>query len=239
MHMKKTLLATTLATITLISTSSAYAADSVDLKVGGTIAPASCTPTLSSGGTFDYGDIKADTLKTGAYTVLPEKVLELSITCDSKARIALRGVSERKGSVAGYIENSSGVGLVNPATKIPEMYTASVIGLGFDGSTKIGGYSVRITQDVTIDGQVANIIDRSSKSSIYPLWSSTNNGAEIISVRPDLRVSWAAKGETNPVSFKTMVGKVLIKPYINEPSSLDLTKPIKLDGLATLELMYL
>ncbi|WP_413508131.1 DUF1120 domain-containing protein [Serratia proteamaculans] len=236
--MKKTLLATTLATITLISNSSAFATDSVDLSVGGTIAPASCTPTLSSGGTFDYGDIKADTLKTGDYTILPEKGLDLSITCDSKAKIALRGMSGRKGSVAGPAEDSSGVAMLGGTVKIPGMGTIPVIGLGLDGSTKIGGYSV-IISDATIDGQVADIINRSSQSSIYPSWSTTNNTSEIMSTQPDLRISWAAKGETNPVSFKTMVARVVIKPYINVSSSLNLTKPIKLDGLATLELMYL
>lgn len=234
--MKKTLLATTLATITLISASSAYAADSVDLSVGGSIAPASCTPTLDNGGTLDYGVIKTDALKTGAYTALPDRGIDLTITCDSKAKIALRGMSERKGSVAGFTENSSGVAIVNPATKLPEMYTAAVIGLGYDGGTKIGGYAVKIGKDATIDGQAAVVI---SQSKTFPSWSSENNDTEIISTTPDFRVSWAAKGETTPVSFKTMVARVIVRAYINEPSSLNLTKPIKLDGLATLELVYL
>lgn len=234
--MKKTLLATTLATITLISASSAFAADSVDLKVGGSIAPASCTPTLDNGGTLDYGVIKTDTLKAGAYTALPDRGIDLTITCDSKAKIALRGISERKGSLAGFAENSSGVGTVYPSTKLPEMDTSSVTGLGFDSGKKIGGYAAKIAPDATIDGQAAVVI---SQSKTYPSWSLKNSDTEIISAFPGTRVSWAAKGETNPISFKTMVARLVIRAYINEPSSLDLTKPIKLDGLATLELMYL
>ena len=87
--MKKTVLALAL----LATTASAFAADSVDVRVIGTIVPAACTPTLSGGGTVDYGTIKADTISATDYTVLPEKQISFLDPCDAPAKVALNAAT--------------------------------------------------------------------------------------------------------------------------------------------------
>ncbi|MNW06548.1 hypothetical protein D3C71_2029760 [compost metagenome] len=51
--------------------------------------------------------------------------------------------------------------------------------------------------------------------------------------------SWAATGTLTPVAFKTLATTLEVQAFINKASELDITKPIQLDGLATLELIYL
>lgn len=240
--MKKTLLATTLATITLISTSSAFAADSVDLSVGGTIAPVACVPTLSGGGIIDYGDIKADTLSKNDYTTLPKKTLDIAITCDGMTMAAVHAINNRIGSV--------GVGRGGDIAGDPASYrgdsTANyvVVGLGMDGNTKIGSYRIFFnSKSVMIDNQDTPLIKRKT-----PNWIPGASAADW-SWQIDLNNDLYSRGSDNamlswgnkniPISFKTMTGTLAIEAYIAKTSVIDLTKPIKLDGSTTLELVYL
>ncbi|WP_413503241.1 DUF1120 domain-containing protein [Serratia proteamaculans] len=243
--MKKTLLATTLATITLISASSAFAADSVDLSVGGTIAPIACVPTLSGGGTIDYGDIKADTLKTDDYTVLQTKTLDFSITCDGMTKLAINTVNNRKGTVAGSVEFP-----INNNAKAPvalDNTNSGVFGLGTAGTKKIGGYSL-VMSDTTFDGKAAILINNAYSTSPNSYWqgqvSTTGNSPLIQSLNVAVQLkSWMdPAGDLSkpyPAPTKVMASKISVQAYINKASELDITQPIKLDGSTTLELIYL
>jgi len=75
--------------LAVFTTYSAIAADSVEVKVIGTIVPAACTPSIVGGATIDYGTIKSSTLTADNYTLLPVKHLDLAITCDAPAKVAL------------------------------------------------------------------------------------------------------------------------------------------------------
>ncbi|SMB38639.1 conserved exported hypothetical protein [Serratia proteamaculans] len=240
--MKKTLLATTLATITLISASSAYAADSVDLKVGGTIASTACTPTLSGGGSVDYGDIKADILNQDSYTALPKKLIDITITCDGMTKLAIRPINNRPGSIGeGTSKASEKVdenGALSPNPS--DGANATVVGLGTDGPNKIGSYLIRF-DSATVTGD--------NKSLVLLAYSDTGKGWMTGYNRDfyqrfikNVNITWGTilKGDFGtPSAVKTMVGKISIQPYIAKASSLDLTKPIKLDGSTTIELTYL
>ncbi|WP_419245743.1 DUF1120 domain-containing protein [Serratia sp. NFX21] len=234
--MKKTLLATLLAAGAVVCASSVFAADSVDLKVIGTITPVACTPTLSGGGTVDYGTIKADTLKADDYTVLPEKSLDFSITCDGNAKVAVNAFSGRMGSTVGDAEATNGASTI-PAgiTLLGDVTTVQAFGLGLDGTKKIGGYSLKF--DITstkADGVAVDIITRAG---LTGTWFKSPTGSLVS--KPSYQPSWAATGTLTPVAFKTLANKLRVQAFINKASELDITKPIQLDGLATLELIYL
>ncbi len=51
--------------------------------------------------------------------------------------------------------------------------------------------------------------------------------------------SWAATGTTTPVAFTNLSGKLGVQAYLNQRSAFDLTNTVQLDGLSTLELVYL
>lgn len=238
--MKKTLLATALATITLISASSAFAADTVDLKIGGSITQSACTPTLSDGGNIDYGDIKADTLKTDGYTVLPVKTLDFSITCIAPTKVGLSATNNRIGSLAGSTEKGNGAG----AKPVSLSVKSSVFGLGMAGTKKIGGYGID-TANGKYDGKVAIALHTSGVSGWYSYSSEPSGGYLLDGDLGDVKlvVTWGfilpQQYMYSPASFKTMSSTLKVQAYINKASELDITHPIKLDGSTTLELVYL
>lgn len=148
--MKKTVLAM----VVMAAAGHAMAADSVDVKVIGTITPAACTPVLSGGGTVDYGTIKANTLSPTAYTVLDEKTLDLSITCDSPVKVAMKAINGRPDTAAGVTEGTGGFA-VSPVA-LGAKGNAHVAGLGLDGTAKVGGYNVALADaGNTLDGAAA------------------------------------------------------------------------------------
>lgn len=244
--MKKTLLATALATITLISASSTFAADSVDLKVGGTIAPVGCFPTLSGGGTLDYGDIKADILQPDSYTALPKKSIALTITCDGMTKLSLKTINNRSGSIgegtSKGAEKADENGALSPNPS--DGTNATVVGLGKDGSNKIGSYFMTFDgPTVTVDGQAMSLISYSKSAAG---WTTTRASYFYDRFDP-VQVSWGTLAATKPgnptfgtpTAFKTMTSNISVQAYIAKASSLDLTKPLTLDGSTTIELLYL
>ncbi|CAI1945703.1 DUF1120 domain-containing protein [Serratia quinivorans] len=238
--MKKTLLATLLAAGAVFCASSAFAADSVDLKVIGTITPVACIPTLSGAGTVDYGTIKADTLKADAYTALPEKSLDFAITCDGNAKVAVKAFSGRMGSTVGDAEATNGAATIPGGMTIfgTDSSTASLsaFGLGLDGTKKIGGYALVLgNADMKADGVAVDIISRPGPTGA---WVKSTNGTWL-ATKSFQEVSSAAAGTLTPVAFKTLASTLRVQAYLNKASELDITKPIQLDGLATLELIYL
>lgn len=236
--MKKTLLATTLATLTLISASSAFAADSTDLKVGGIIIPAACTPTLSNGGAIDYGFIKGALVHADNYKRLGDLFLDLTITCGYPAKIAISAINGRLGTlVSDSAENALG------AAEVPYMGSSQyAFGLGMAGTQKIGGYTLWLT-DPMYDGKQAAILSKNTKNGVFGNVGagSTNFFEESFISRGNLtkQLSWGALGNFTPVEFKTLKTKITVAAYLNKASKLDLTSIIRLDGQATLELIYL
>lgn len=213
-------------------------AESLDVRVVGTITPAACKPRLNGGGIIDYGTIRPDTLKKDAYTVLDEKQLDFSITCDAPAKVALRTINGRPNSVAGAGNDSVGGSSIAP---VPIFGSAviSVAGLGIDGTKRIGGYGIRIPNgSVILDGKGANGIYKEGSANTWTVSDSTSSSGSLLShvVRYQ---SWAERDSLEPVAFTNMSGKLAVQAYINKASELDLSKPVKLDGLTTLELIYL
>lgn len=228
-QMQKTAIALAMISVT----ASAFAADSVDVKVIGTISPVACTPTLSGGGTIDYGTIKANTLAADAYTVLDEKTLDFSITCDAPAKVAIKAINGRPGSAVSAESEGAGGAARSPVTLFGDTATYSA-GLGLDGTAKIGGYGLRIQDGLTADGTAVSRIFRGVSSS----WSDNPTG-DVYGSSVVRQLTWSAAGSTDPVAFKTLAGKLGVQAYLNKASELDLTKEVKLDGLSTIELVYL
>jgi hypothetical protein len=221
----------------LATTSLPALAESIDVRVIGTIDPAACTPTLSGGGTVDYGTIKPTALAQDAFTLLAEKQLDFAINCDAPAKVAITAHSQR-GASAVKADGSLAV----LATTTAGLYGVSggnvaVAGLGLDGAKGIGGYGLRLTSGtMTADGVAVDSIQSNGNTTS---WATTGTGS-LFNNEANVRYSsWAATGTTTPIAFTTLAGKLGVQAYINKASELDLTKPVALDGLTTLELVYL
>ena len=234
--MMNTMQKSVLALAVLATTSLPALAESVDVRVTGTITPTACTPTLSGGGTIDYGAINPASLSATDYTVLPEKQIDLSITCDAPAKIAVKALNKRPGTLAGVPEGSMGTGTPPAGVILFGSASYSSAGLGLDGTDKIGGYALRLTAGTAqADGTAVDNLFRDN--STLP-WKPSTSGSAFDPFNPR-EVSWAATGQLDPVAFTTLNTKVAVQAYLNKASELDLSKPVVLDGLTTLELVYL
>src|SRR5450830_271670 len=114
-----------LASFLLLSTTSAFAVDTAELIVTGTIRPAACTPTFTGGGTVAYGDIPIASLSATEATKLAEKTISYTITCDAPISLGYEMIENRTGTEAA----------------IPGWGTSTVFGLGLQGGNRIGGYT--------------------------------------------------------------------------------------------------
>lgn len=218
--------------VVLATTSSVVMAESIDVKVIGTITPGACKITLSGDGVIDYGSIMLSSLKRDALNQLDNKQLDFAITCESPAKIALTGIDGRPGTTAGTQSDGSG-----GAAKTPNGIDASngeyAVGLGLDGNKKIGGYTISISNTVA-DNVNVNGIFKQGESEDWSAWKMLP-----LYGNSKLYGSVAKKGEQQPIAFTTLAGKLNVQAYLNKTSELNLTKPIKLDGLTTVELVYL
>ncbi|MEQ9899429.1 DUF1120 domain-containing protein [Pectobacterium punjabense] len=235
MMMMNTVTKTACALAVLAATSTSVMAESIDVRVIGTITPTACKPTLSGGGTIDYGVISPASLKKDTVTVLAEKQVDFSITCDAPAKVAVNAIGT-KSDTATDVKGTGGYpyfiggklfGAVNP----------NVTGLGADGGKNIGGYGIRLVPDTfTLDGNKAINIFRESPDHA---WIKPVDEGILLTWNKKSQTSWSNKSGGNPVAFKMVAGKLGVQAYITKTSELDLSKPVKLDGLTTLEMHYL
>ncbi|WP_241076810.1 DUF1120 domain-containing protein [Achromobacter xylosoxidans] len=200
-------------------------AQSIDVRVIGTITPAACIPTLAGGGVVDYGNIAAATLNQTAATALPPHSIAFAITCDAPTRVALRTLDNRASSVVPGV-----IKIVNPG-----LTDSTAFGLGVGAGKNIGAFALQLEPvDITLDGSSA--VTNMASADGGATWSGPFGGY----ARTDGAImSWATTGSTVPTAFTTMAGTLDVYTAIDKAENLDLSNDVVLDGLATLELVYL
>lgn len=222
---------TVLATILGVTAGQAMAAgDSVDIKVSGEFIPGACAVKFAGGGIVDYGTIKAETILKDDFTMLPVKNVRMDIECDGPMKIAFHVVDMREGSGVelGKIWDGRARG------------NSGYLGLGKSGDKNIGSWAMwldPVDLDTTEgDGVVDPIYTQGS-----PTESTKWNSSELLWLAQtgDWYQSWAARGSKTPLPVNYLMGKLYVQAGINKGSELDLTKPITLDGMATIEVVYL
>lgn len=221
------------AVVMMTTASTSVLAESIDVRVIGTITPTACKPSLSGGGAIDYGVITPKSLKKDSFTYLSMKSVDFSIMCDAPAKVALQARSNRDATAVGMDGRVWQV-----ARDIPlfsGIYDAH--GLGVDGNNKgIGGFGLRFeTDSITADSNKVDSIIKDNNGQ----WKKSPDGSLIKGAGIQRLYSWSKAGAVDPIPFTNLVGSLDIQAYINKSSELDLTKPVKLDGLTTLELVYL
>jgi len=208
---------------TLLASGLTQAATTTELKVTGVIRPAACTPSFTGGGTVDYGVIVPTALSATAPTVLAEKTVPFSITCDAATKVAVLAIDNRKTSVVA--------GLAAKA-KYDDTYG---FGLGTSGGKKIGTYIVRLVQgSFTADGANPDLLYETVTAGT---WARAGGGA--FKSDGSHRKSFSTAGTTTPGSYKTIAGTLGVQAIIDQTANLDLSGDVPLDGSATIEVMYL
>ncbi len=207
----------TAAGLLLAGASNVFAASSVDLSVTGTLTPSACTPALSNGGVVDHGKISVQDLDR-LTTQLPDATLTLTINCDATALIAIKAMDNRSGTAAPDWTGPSPV---------------SYFGLGLaSGGEKIGGYRLG-TSNATADGVARAVIESTDGQTWFETWSS--------SWQPNWMrtVNGGSTQLPAPLPLQAFKADLLISTYIAPKSFLPITEDIRIDGSATLDIVYL
>lgn len=200
---------------------------SIDLRVKGTIVPASCVPFLQGGGVVDYGNIAAEDLNQTSFTVLEKKEIVFNINCRSATKVGLKALDGKGFSqVPGIL-----------AATIGSDYTDNYnygLGATADGES-IGGYAINLKQgSFNASGAAVKAITSLDNGTT---WVETATGAV---GQTDNISSWSATtGLPTPISFVTLSGSMEVQAVINKASALTINSDVPLDGLTTFELSYL
>jgi hypothetical protein len=198
-------------------TSAVQAASIVDLAVTGLITPTAC-PQLSDGAVIDYGKISQQDLKVDRSTRLPVKPLHVNIACNAPNRFALRMHDNRDGSA-----------MVNS-----EIY----YGLGLDHSgNRIGLYSMTFDPLQTVVDSTAQAYGTVHHRRPGLAHGQSQSDQHRRQQLPGLHRHRRQHGR--PSAIQTLSSTVKVETLINATQNLDLSRETALDGLATLEVVYL
>lgn len=223
----------TLCTLAILASINQASAETFQLGVTGNITPTACTPAIASNGVVDYGVIKTESLNKDNYTWLDEKEITLDISCNAPAKVALFATNGRKGSTLSDL-NEGVTGAAWPAIRGNIPFAAGVAGFGLDGETKIGAYAVTVGQVVKDETNAAAI-----RSSDKISWG-TGNANSLYNQEGRVQyITIKEESAVAPVAFTTATFPLKIIGYVNKTSELDISKPIKLDGLTNIEMVYL
>ena len=238
----------------------AYAADSIDISVIGTISPAACVPLAAGGGVIDYGFISPSQLAETGPTVLEAKTLGFSIACSADINVAVRGVSNRPSTTTDIKSNegptggavvtdeliAAGLGK-NLPLGLPDITIPTVSGLGKSSNGQnIGGYTLTLPfTTVSLNGEPAAAkfytISSASPTAATEWQRNTSiakNGDALVSDSSAYYSYSTQKDDVRPEPFKELTGTLVIQAYVTDKSNLDLSQPVNMDGSTTIELYY-
>jgi hypothetical protein len=224
--MKKLPLLRFVSTLLFLS-NTALAANSVDLRVTGTITPSACDISLI-GGDFDLGAISANTLAATTTTTLPVSAGKtLNIVCSGATQVAFKAIDNRASSVP------SGIAQI----------AVSAFGLGMDGVNKpIGYYQIQMqAATVLVDGAAGKYKASDDSGASWFTFAATELSMVSFALSPriyalDLTTNGNASQPT-PIT-NASVGLQVVAT-IQPESTLDTNSQIIIDGSATIELVYL
>ncbi|MFK3775078.1 DUF1120 domain-containing protein [Pseudomonas sp. NPDC089406] len=206
----------------VLGCSTAVLASTTDVIVTGTITPGGCTTSLSGGGTFDFGIIRAAELNQSGKKKFVSPAQQLAVNCDAPTRFMVRGVDARADS----------------ADFVPGSVVAFGLGKN-DIDEKIGFYFLQTVADSYVaDGvtTVNRLITTDSGTNwapdTDPDFSNFYNGAA------GHYHGFAASG-TAPTPITDLTANLQIDMRVNGRDELTVNKDVPIDGASTIELTYL
>ncbi len=215
-------------------------AENVDLRVEGTIIPAACTPGIS--GDIDFGYITADKLSKTEFTVLEQKEFDFTIKCDAPVKVAIKALNGRPGSVAGAVESGPNSTAVSPVGLLG-IDVITVAGLGTSGGKNIGGYAVAVINNTLMaDGKELFFKIHSFADTWAAFPPGTVSPLYYLYYVPGgiLTYSWGDSATIHtPIAITNLSAKFAVQAYLNNTTELDTNSAVQLDGMTTLELVYL
>ena len=223
----------------VLTTSLAWASDSVNIEVSVTTDAAACTPTLSNNGIVDFGKRSATLLSATHFTQWGSRDITLNIACEASTAVAITARDSRADSVA-YGQDEKG----HSGPEAPFQGEGNIsnpdrlFGLGKTSDGKnIGSYAIVIDRE-NVQAQDAGTgvaVSMVSASTSDGPWSVASPAA--FSSGMNGYLSFARKNSTTLQPITTAVVPLRVSASI--ASGLASGNSISLDGLATITLVYL
>ena len=215
--------------------------DSAELKVTGTVSPASCTLILGTGtataGEISYGNINAAMALTlqGKYQLLKQGLLYDAVTvhCEAATIIGVSTTDDRASSVTTSTApvptyNNDGSEFGN---------ATHFLGLGVDNQgNSIGQYSGTFI-NLKVDGDAANFSKCISEKDTTGA-SIEQGGALVVADCPAGQSHLVMDKSNNAMSGTDFAWDYSVRPLVKSPKDLD-PDGFKLDGSITVQVDYL
>nr|WP_322784176.1 DUF1120 domain-containing protein [Pseudomonas sp. PCH199] len=183
----------------------------MELNVLGRITPHACDVLLSNDGMVDHGKVPARTLNQHELSPLPDRQLELSVSCEEPLLFVLVGVDSRADSSLG-----------------PGFYYG--LGWNIHAPTERLGMVSLTYHDVVADGEPARVLASSNQG---VTWFPETNAY------PNNYMGFARPGTLVPEPHRLLIATVQINTEINAAAFLTLNQEVPLDGSIVLDLRYL
>lgn len=197
--------------LSLTPAQAVFATSFVDVTVTGRLTPDACNVTLSDEGIVDHGKIPAHTLSPSEFTVLPSRMLELSVQCARPMLFALVGIDNRSES-----------------SLAPDFF----YGLGRNihaPEERLGSVAVSY-RDPVGDAQPMQVLASGNNGET---WAPEPNGY------PKSYMGFALPGDRQPDFIRQLSTRLRIDTSINFTRYLTLDQEVPLDGSIVLDLRYL
>ncbi|WP_296224485.1 DUF1120 domain-containing protein [Ralstonia sp. UBA689] len=210
---------------------SAFAQDTADLAVKGTIVPTACSASFSGGDTVDFGTIKVADLLDSSYHSLGLKITNLHVQCSSDKAVHIQ-VSDVQSGTA--ITDKDMVALFQMDPQIGEV---NMFGLGsttVDGkSIHLGSYTIR-SMNRSVDGLTLNPIYSDDDGVTW-----VGDNAHMLAAKPSrLNSLGRAQDTLTPVAGKEFIFPLQINAALNHGARLQVAQDVKLNGQAVFTINY-
>jgi len=221
----KAVLAAAAGSLFALGASPAFAMDTADLTVKGTIVPAACSANFTGGDTVDFGTIKVVDLLPSSYNPLGTKDTAMNVTCSSDKRVTFT-ITDLES--ASKIADATMVGLVGAAN------ASHVFGLGTatvgGAAERLGGYSLHSTLagSPTADG--------TPQSSIF--WNGAGWANALGTYDGDGTWSFSGGSTAGPATGKSFVFPIRVTAALNRGSALQVASDTPLNGQAMFTIKY-
>lgn len=190
-----------------------------ELSLQARFAPAACTPSLSNNGRVNFGKLSASDLNHDKDTALAERTLTFTATCDGPARFALVMHDNRDGSATGGLDETA-------------------YGLGLDArGQKIGRYYLIVDPNQATADTLPQLY-RTDSTTGGTAWSSASARPLPLGARSLIGFTSTAGSTDGPNFLQTLNALLNLRAVIAPLNTLDLSSEVRLDGSATLEIIY-
>lgn len=214
------------AVLVISAANAAFAADTAELKVQGTLIMGSCTPSLPSDGVVDYGSMPVDSLDASAVNQLGDKDITLTLSCTSPTKVGYTVVDDRKEYVVDTGPEVLGF-VTSPANEFGLGETADHVKLGSYGLLAEGNSAM-------VDGVAGHLAASNDNGQTW------TPGPGAINLYPDgTRMITFADSEGNPIPVTTASNALTVGAAIQDTTTLAISDDTDLDGQATISVKYL